>query len=323
MPAKRKGKKAKSPVGTESTGIVVRSTGSRIWVKQTDGKLLEAVIRGKFRIKGIRSTNPVAVGDRVVVAQDEAQELAMITNILPRDNYLLRKSVNKSHEVHILASNIDQAVLVYTLEQPHTTTGFANRFMVIAEAYHIPVVMVVNKIDLLTSEGQLAKLEEVVNLYRDIGYEVLPISSLDESAKPKLVELFKDKTSFIGGHSGAGKSTLVNLVDPDLDLRTGDISDNTLKGRHTTTYAEMFELAPGGFLIDSPGIKEMGLSAFEAEELSHYFPEMYRLLGACKFNNCLHVHEPGCAIKKALEAGEIHPSRYNSYLSMLEEIQGG
>ena len=276
--------------------------------------------QGKFRIKGLNTTNPVAVGDQVKVRIDD-EETGVITEILPRKNYLLRKAIGQSNKVHILAANVDQAILLFTIDYPPTTTGFANRFLVTAEAYHIPACIVINKIDLIQTDEQKQKLEEITDIYRKIGYPVLHVNAKDAKYKRPLSKLLKDKISFIGGHSGAGKSTLVNLIDPELDIKTAQVSDYSHKGKHTTTFAEMHPLSFGGYLIDSPGIKEMGMVAFERTDLSHYFPEMLTRLPDCKFNDCTHTREPACAIKEALERNQIHPTRYESYIRMLEEIE--
>lgn len=306
---------------------MIRSTGARSLVRLIHtGEIIACAIRGKFRIKGIKATNPVAVGDKVDISlpdPDASEELGLIHHIHHRENYILRRVIGEPHKVHILAANVDQAVLLYTIAHPHTTVGFANRFIVIAEAFHIPVKIVFNKIDLLDDPKSRERLLETQQMYESIGYDTLQVNSLDLACRDVLVNLLKDKVSFIGGHSGSGKSTLINLVDPSLNIRTGDISDSTRKGQHTTTYAQMHPLATGGYIIDSPGIKEMGVTVFDDKyELSHYFPEMRERLNDCKFNNCMHIHEPGCAVRAALKKGEIHPSRYNSYLSMLEEDIG-
>lgn len=313
---------APKPSATErQPGIVIRSTGSSVRVRTQDGELVDCVVRGKFRIQGLKTTNPVAVGDRVhITPPQQESELGVVVDIAPRKNYILRKAIGMPHKVHILCANVDQAILMFTLEQPETSLGFANRFLVTAEAYHIPAVVVFNKVDLLTQPEQQARLQEVVNLYEGIGYHTLCVNSHDEAYRETVMELLTDKLSFIGGHSGAGKSTLINLVDPELDIKTAQVSGYSQKGRHTTTYAEMHPLAGGGYIIDSPGIKELGLVSFERQDLSHYFPEMRARLMECKFNDCTHTKEPKCAIKEALEAGEIHESRYQSYLRMLEEV---
>jgi ribosome biogenesis GTPase len=247
-------------------------------------------------------------------------ELGTITRIEARKNYILRKAASHSRNVHILCANVDQAILLYTLTKPHTTSGFANRFLVVAEAYHIPIQIVINKVDLLDTEELLIRKEDVKQMYEAIGYPVTEVSALDVQHQETVRNLLQDKVSFISGHSGAGKSTLINLVDPALDLKTGEISMASEKGRHTTTYAEMHPLSIGGYIIDSPGIKEMGIAGLEKAELAHYFPEMQARMDQCRFHNCIHVSEPDCAVKAAVESGEIHHLRYNSYLSMLEDL---
>ncbi|MDX2249225.1 MAG: ribosome small subunit-dependent GTPase A [Bacteroidia bacterium] len=303
-------------------GTVIRSVGSSSRVKTLTGKQYDCIIRGKFRIEGLNTTNPVAVGDEVLFSEPGEGETGVIQEILPRKNYILRKAISQTHKVHILAANMDQAILLFTIDQPVTSTGFANRFLVVAEAYHIPAKIVINKIDLLHSPEQLERLEEITNLYSKIGYEVIQVSSLDARYKEKATQLLSGKVSFVGGHSGSGKSTFINLADPDLDIKTSEVSEYTNKGTHTTTFAEMHALAGGGYIIDTPGIKEWGITDFERTDLSHYFPEMQELLSECRFNNCTHTNEPKCAIKAAVEAGEIHASRYDSYLRMLEETEG-
>jgi len=303
-------------------GTVIRSVGSSSRVKTEAGELIDCVVRGKFRIQGVNSTNPVAVGDQVAfLPPEEGSEVGVIVEVLPRKNYILRKAIAHARKVHILAANLDQAILLFTVAHPTTSTGFANRFLVSAEAYHIPVRIVINKVDLLTTDEERQRLAEVQGMYQAIGYEVMALSALAPSYREAVAALLRDRVSFIGGHSGAGKSTLINLIDPELALKTAQVSTFNQKGRHTTTYAEMHPLATGGYIIDSPGIKELGLTGFEREELSHYFPEMRQRLPDCKFANCTHLREPGCAVKAALERGEIHPSRYDSYLRMLEEIE--
>ncbi len=306
--------------GKTLAGVVIRSTGHHSLVRTADGQQISCVVRGKFRLKGLRSTNPVAVGDGVEILLPGEGELGTIVDIHERKNYILRKAASHSRNVHILCANIDQAILLYTLHKPHTTTGFANRFLLVAEAYHIPIQIIINKVDLLDTPEWKEKLEDVCEMYQAIGYPVTLLSALDDSYTEDVKKLLQDKVSFISGHSGAGKSTLINLVDPDLQLKTGEISESSEKGRHTTTFAEMHPLRIGGYIIDSPGIKEMGIVAMEKAELSHYFPEMRERMEHCRFSNCIHVNEPNCAVKEAVEAGEIHTSRYNSYLSMLEDL---
>lgn len=301
-------------------GIVTKTTGAHSQVTTEEGKMYICTFQGKSRIDGnMRSTNPVAVGDRVFFLTAEQEGgLSVIQQVAPRKNYILRKAISYSGKVHILCTNIDQAVLLFTLKLPHTTTGFINRFLIIAEAYHIPTVIIINKIDLLTTEEELAKLADIKECYRLAGYPVVEMSAQDEQYRELATELFADKISFLGGHSGAGKSTLLNLVEPSLNIRTQQISDYNDKGMHTTTHTEMYKVG-SGYVIDAPGIKEMGLVDFDKKILSHYFPEMRSRLSQCKFNNCTHINEPHCAVKEAVEAGEIHLSRYNSYLRMMEE----
>jgi len=322
MARKKKHKPDTDSPRQQAQAVVIRSTGSSIRVRLEDGRQYDCVVRGKFRIKGLKTTNPVAVGDRVeVLLPGEAGELGVIHRILPRTNYILRRAVAAAHKVHILCANIDQAILLYTLDQPPTSTGFADRFLVTAEAYHIPAIVLINKIDLLTQAEQKARLEEVTALYRGIGYPVHHLCALDTSHRELLIELLQHKVSFLGGHSGSGKSTLINLIDPSLHIKTATVSDYSHKGRHTTTFAQMHPLAIGGYVIDSPGIREMGIVAFQRHDLSHYFPEMRQRLSQCRFNDCMHINEPDCAVKAALQSGQIAPSRYQSYLRMLEEVE--
>lgn len=303
-------------------GTVIRSVGSSSRVLTPKGEQVECIVRGKFRIKGIKATNPVAVGDEVLFEFSENEEKGVIQQILPRKNYILRKAIGHNHKVHVLAANIDQAILLYTIDSPRTSTGFADRFLVVAEAYHIPVQIVINKLDLIQSLEQKEQVEKIVHTYESIGYPVTTLSALDTQYIPKIQELLIGKRSFIGGHSGAGKSTLINLVDPKLDIKTGEISDYHQKGMHTTTYAEMHPLSAGGYIIDTPGIKEWGITDFTADDIGHYFPEILSRMSDCKFSDCSHIHEPGCAIIDALNKIEIPESRYKNYLKMREEILG-
>lgn len=300
-------------------GIVYKSTGSWYVVKAEDGVFYECRIKGKFRIQGIKSTNPIAVGDRVIFKTEKKgdETVGVISEIEERDNYIIRKSVNLSKKTHILAANIDQLFLVITLNNPPTFTSFIDRFLVTAEAYHIKTILLFNKVDTYT-EDELDEVKYLAAVYRDIGYECLGISAKTEKNLDKLQEMMKDKVSIFAGHSGVGKSTLINAVEPGLDLKTKEISEQHKQGQHTTTFAEMFDLSIGAKIIDTPGVKGFGVVDIEKEELTDFFPEFFKRKSHCKFNNCLHVKEPGCAVKQALEAGEIPWSRYRSYLQLLE-----
>lgn len=297
-------------------GVVFKSTGSNYIVRTITGKLFDCGIRGQFRLKGIKNTNPIAVGDKVSI-ETANEHVGTIVELEPRKNYIIRKSINLSKQYHIIASNIDQAFLIVTPAFPRTSTGFIDRFLVTAEAYRIPVTIVFNKSDLYDGEI-LNYVQSLTNLYADIGYETLIISTQNKSDIELIEDKLKDKTTLISGHSGVGKSTLINKIVPDLKLKTGEISDSHNKGMHTTTFAEMFEIKNNTYLIDTPGIKELGIVDMKKEELGHFFPEMRNRMLNCKFNNCKHLNEPGCAVIKALENGEIAPSRYNTYLSILE-----
>ena len=297
-------------------GVVVKSTGSWYSVLTNDGVQLDCRIRGKFRIQGLKSTNPVAVGDRVLL--DVNGEDYLISKILERKNYIIRKSVNLSKQVHIIAANIDQAFLIVTLASPTTSVGFIDRFLVTAEAYQIPTVLVFNKVDLY-DEFDREYHDEIVQMYTNSGYECLETSALDQMNIDLLTTKMTAKVTLLSGHSGVGKSTLVNVIDPVLDLVTQQVSDAHNKGMHTTTFAEMYPLHFGGFIIDTPGIKGFGLVDVSEFELADYFPEILRLKGQCKFHNCKHVNEPKCAVKEAVALDKIHPVRYDSYLSILED----
>ncbi len=295
------------------TGVVTKSTGSWYHVMNSDNSIVECRLRGKFRTKGIKTTNPVAVGDIV----DYENDTHAIIKIHPRKNYIIRKSIKLSKQSHIIASNMDQAVVIASLKNPRTSTGFIDRFLVTAEAYHIPSVIVFNKIDLLEDENAL---NQIISAYEKIGYKCLKTSVKDAINLDEFKNIFKGKVSLLSGHSGVGKSALINTMDPSLDLKTGEISDYHSKGMHTTTFAEMFKLDSDTSIIDSPGIKELGLVGFEKYELGHRFPEIRELQSECKYNNCLHLNEPGCAIKLAFEEGEIANFRYINYLNMLDSI---
>lgn len=298
-------------------GTLLKSTGSWYIVRLDDGKLMECRIRGKFRTKGIKSTNPVAVGDRVEVLQEENEETGIITEIEERKNYIIRKSVNLSKQTHIIAANIDQALLMVTVAHPKTFTGFIDRFLVTAEAYSIPVVLIFNKIDIYTDD-ELGELALLLDTYERIGYQCIDISVNTGYHLEEVKALMKDKVSMISGNSGVGKSSLINKIDPNLDLKTNIVSESNRSGQHTTTFAEMHELQMGGFIIDTPGIKGFGLVDMKPEEIADYFPEMFALKAECKFHNCKHTDEPKCAVKAAVEEGEIAWSRYESYMKFLE-----
>lgn len=299
-------------------GTVIKSTGSWYNVLAEDSQIYPCRLRGKFKIKGLKVTNPVAVGDKVELELEEGEDgTAVITDIRPRENYIIRKSTHKKHHGHILATNIDQAVLVATLVLPRTSLGFIDRFLVSADSFRIPALIVFNKRDLLEKEQQQQQ-QELMEMYASIGYRCMEISAFDEKDIVKVKETLLYKTSLLSGHSGVGKSTLLNRIDPSLEQKTAEVSTFANKGVHTTTYAEMFAIEQDTFVIDTPGIKELGLIDINEGELSHYFPEMRELLGECKFHDCTHTHEPGCVVMDAVEEGKIAGSRYYSYLSMLE-----
>ena len=303
---------------SQNIGLVMRSTGSWYDVRSNEGDILQCRLKGKFKIMGLKVTNPIAVGDKVVYEiEDENRNTGIISNILPRENYIIRQSVHKSAHGHLLATNINQAVLIATLTFPRTSLGFIDRFLVAAESFRIPTVLIFNKLDLLNEE-QVAYQQELTHLYESLNYPCLFTSAIDGNGVTEFHNVLRGKVSLIAGHSGVGKSTLVNAIAPDLDLRTSKVSTFANKGVHTTTFAEMFEIDAETFIIDSPGIKELGLADIEKEEISHYFPEMLELINQCRFNNCLHLDEPNCAIKDAVMEGGIAQSRYFSYLSMMD-----
>lgn len=300
-------------------GIVYKSTGSWYTVKAEDGKFYNCRIKGKFRIKGIKNTNPVAVGDYVEFDLEENidEVIGVIKHIEERENYIIRKSVNLSKQTHIIAANIDVAFLLVTLNNPPTFTTFIDRFLVTAEAYGIKAVLLFNKVDAYSQEEK-DEILYLMAMYREIGYTCIPISAKSGKNIEKVKELMIDNTSLFSGHSGVGKSTLINRLEPSLELKTSEISEQHLQGQHTTTFAEMFDLSFNARIIDTPGIKGFGIVEIEKEELGDYFPEFFERKSECKFNNCLHVEEPKCAIKDALDEDEISWSRYKSYLQMLE-----
>ncbi|MEG1617310.1 MAG: ribosome small subunit-dependent GTPase A [Bacteroidales bacterium] len=303
------------------TGLVIKNTGSWYQVKTDDGRLINCKIKGNFRLKGIRTTNPVAVGDRVVIDINK-EGTAFITKIEERKNYIIRKSSNLSKQAHILAANLDQALLIITVNYPETSTTFIDRFLATAEAYRIPVKLIINKVDLY-DESDLSYTDALINLYEGIGYPCYKVSAKTGEGVEAVRELLKDQISLLSGNSGVGKSTLINTIMPGLTLRTGEISDAHKTGMHTTTFSEMFELPQGGWLIDTPGVKGFGTIDFKEEEIGHFFPEIFKLSANCKFNNCSHRHEPSCAVREALEKHYISESRYHSYLSILEDANEG
>ena len=300
------------------TGVVVKSTGSWYWVRTDDHKQYQCRIRGKFRTRGIKSTNPVTVGDHVDFELEATENTGLITRIHDRKNYIVRKSVKLSKQTHIIAANIDQAFLLVTLDQPPTFAPFIDRFLATAEAYDIDVVLLFNKTDLHDQELTKRK-EELINTYSSIGYRCIEISATQGTNIQEVRSLMLGKTSMFSGHSGVGKSTLINAISPGLNLKTAEISTQHRQGQHTTTFAEMFALDtdPESYIIDTPGIKGFGVVDFEQQEVGDYFKEFFALKSECKFHNCLHLNEPKCAVKKALEEGRIAASRYRSYLQIL------
>jgi ribosome biogenesis GTPase len=304
-------------------GLVIKSTGSWYTVEDAEGNIYECKIKGKFRIKGIKNTNPVAVGDKVqftlqdASASEKDKPIGLITAISERKNYIIRRSVNLSKQAHIMAANIDQAILVATLNFPVTTTTFIDRYLASAEAYRIPVLLVFNKTDKY-NQVQQDELAKLLNTYQNIGYECLTTSAKTGQGIDELKRAISGKTNVINGHSGVGKSTLINIIEPGLNLKTKEISESHKTGKHTTTYSELFKLNIGGYIIDTPGIKAFGMLEMEPWEISHYFIEIFKYSEQCQYNNCSHTHEPGCAVKAAIENGEIAKSRFISYLGLLE-----
>ncbi|GAA4821437.1 ribosome small subunit-dependent GTPase A [Algivirga pacifica] len=302
-------------------GLIIKSTGSWYEVLNEESReVFRGRLRGKFKVKGLKVTNPIAVGDYVLYEQEEVEEeTVVIKDILPRENYILRRSTHKKWHGHIIAANVDQAIMVATLGFPRTSLGFIDRFLVSAESFRIPAVILFNKTDLLTEEG-IAFQEELMELYESLGYRCLSISALTEENLQAVEQLLDGKKSLIAGHSGVGKSTLINALLPHVEQRTAEVSTYANKGKHTTTFAEMFAVDDHGtFLIDTPGIKELGIMNVEENELGHYFPEIREAMEYCKFHNCTHTHEPNCEVRNRLETEEIAESRYISYLSILED----
>lgn len=298
-------------------GLVIKSTGSWYTVKTKDNEVIDCRIKGKFRLKNIQTTNPIAVGD-IVFYKEIEDGTGVIKKIHERKNYIIRKSVNLSKRAHIIASNVDQAFLVITLKEPKTFTYFIDRFLVSAEAYSIKTILVFNKVDLLNT-NEIQELDQLINIYSQIGYTCIKTSVEKKLNIEKLKNLFQNKTSMIGGHSGVGKSSLINTIDKNLSIRVGEISQSHKQGKHTTTFAEMHELEFGGFIIDTPGIRGLGLVDIDKDKISHFYPEFVQRMHACKFNNCIHINEPKCAIKEAVSLKEISEIRYKNYLNLYHE----
>ena len=295
-------------------GIVIKSTGSWYSVQKDDGVCVDCKLKGRLRTEGIKSTSPVVVGDRVLL------EGEVICDIVPRKNYIIRKSTKLSKQTHIIAANVDMAFLVVTMQLPETPIEFIDRFLVAAEAYRIPVCLVFNKIDVY-SEKELTRTKQIAGIYREIGYKTLETSAIDMTGIDELRRMFAIGVSVVAGLSGVGKSSLINAVDATLNVRIGEMSDYHQSGKHTTTFAEMYSLRSGGFIIDTPGIRGFGLIHIEKEELYHFFPEIFRISASCAFHNCRHVSEPNCAVAEAVEDGKISELRYRSYLNMMEDAQ--
>jgi len=301
--------------------LVYKSTGIWYTVKDESGRWHNARIKGVFKLDDITSTNPVAVGDKVdIEVEDETEKTAIITSIHSRTNYINRKSPRVKHQHHIVASNLDQSVLVATVKEPRTSQGFIDRFLVASEMFHVPAIIVFNKADLLKKKDQ-EKFDRMREMYESVGYKVFLTSAKDNKGIAELQLEFENRTTLISGHSGVGKSTLLNIIFPDINLKTQEISGWSGKGQHTTTFAEMFDLPFGGRIIDTPGMREFGLVDITKQEVSHYFPEMRDKLAGCQFNDCLHVNEPGCAIKDAVARGGIYEDRYISYFNILESVE--
>ncbi|MEO6231824.1 MAG: ribosome small subunit-dependent GTPase A [Ferruginibacter sp.] len=301
--------------------VVYKSTGSWYVVQAETGEVYNARIKGKFKIDNITSTNPIAVGDVVTVEMENELEGSLtITGIDQRRNYITRSSPHNRNQHHIIAANLDQSLLFATLKDPKTSVGFMDRFLVTGEAYHVPSIIVFNKSDLYRQK-EMDRFEEVKETYESIGYKVQSMSIEKNEGVEEVKELLKNKTTLLSGHSGVGKSSFINIIFPGMRLKTQDVSGWSGKGLHTTTFAEMFNLSFGGSVIDTPGIRELGLVDIPRQELAHYFPEMRALINECQFNNCMHINEPDCAVKDAVNDGSIHPDRYVSYLSILDSIE--
>ncbi len=302
-------------------GLVIKNTGSWYLVKTDEGSTVECKIKGNFRLKGIRSTNPVAVGDRVKIIRNQ-EGTAFITEIEDRKNYIIRRSSNLSKQSHIIASNLDQCMLIVTVNYPETSTTFIDRFLASAEAYRVPVRIVFNKTDRY-SEDESRYMEGLINLYTTIGYQCYKVSALNNIGIEEIKKALEGNITLFSGNSGVGKSTLINAILPEQNLKTGDISNVHNKGMHTTTFSEMFPVNGGGYIIDTPGIKGFGTFDMEDEEVGHYFKEIFKFSANCKYGNCTHRHEPGCAVREAVEKHYISESRYTSYLSILDDKEDG
>ncbi|MBS1762438.1 MAG: ribosome small subunit-dependent GTPase A [Bacteroidetes bacterium] len=300
-------------------GRIYKSTGNWYRIKSEDGNFINARLKGKFKIDDITSSNPIAVGDYVEYSANDGAENIVITEILKRENYINRISPANRNQHHIIASNLDQSLLFASFREPKTSLGFIDRFLVTAEAYHVPAIIVFNKVDLY-KEKELAKLEMAEELYSEIGYRVLRMSIKSGEGLAEVSELLKNKTTLLTGHSGVGKSSFINYILPDINLKTKEVSNWSGKGLHTTTFAEMYDLPAGGSIIDTPGIRELGLADIAAGEVSHYYPEMRELIHFCRFNNCIHTDELDCAVKDAVATGKIHEERYINYLKILESM---
>ncbi|MGN0028157.1 MAG: ribosome small subunit-dependent GTPase A [Marinilabiliaceae bacterium] len=300
-------------------GVVIRSTGSSYSVRSDEGETFECRLKGRMRLNGIRSTNPVAVGDRVVFSVEERD--CVISEVCDRRNYIVRRSTNLSKQSHVIAANVDQALLVTTINHPETSTVFIDRFLASAEAYGVPVVIVFNKVDVYSDE-EMEELSYRETVYQSIGYTTLRVSALNGIGIDVLKDALSGRISAIAGHSGVGKSTLVNTLEPGLDIRTSSISEANNSGRHTTTFAEMHHLSFGADIIDTPGIRGFGIINIDRAEVAHYFRDIFKFAGECRFPNCTHTHEPGCAVVKAVEDGLIAPTRYDSYVNIMSEDEG-
>jgi ribosome biogenesis GTPase / thiamine phosphate phosphatase len=299
-------------------GIILKSTGSRYRILSENGNIIECVIKGKLRVKELRTTNPIAVGDNILFEKEKNSNSGIITEVLDRKNYILRKSSNLSRQSQIIAANIDQVFLMITITSPETPIEFIDRFLITAEAYRVPAKIIINKTDLYNDE-EISKMENLISVYSQVGYECITISLTDKVNIGILQQLMKNRTSLVSGNSGVGKTTLLNLLNPSLKLKTEEISDYHKQGKHITTFPEMHQMPFGGFVIDTPGIRGFGIVDMEKNEIYHFFPEMFKKSKECRFYNCLHLEEPGCAVRVAVEKGIINASRYRSYVNILED----